>query len=324
MHCIFSAAAGTWRWTVRHHISRLALLTGLVVGAIAGWPSEAAAQRYGYPYRSHVVIGVGFGFGGYYGYPFYPYYNPWFYSAWYPWGGWGPYAPYGPYYGPYGYGYPYFDDTGSVRLEVTPRETEVFVDGYSAGTVDRFDGFFQRLRLGPGEHEVVLYLNGYRTVRQHVYLTRGSDQKVRYSMVPLAPGEAAEPRPTPPPEPPPDQPSNPSARPRGGPPGPPPGPRPPQRPGPSGVERPGPSGVEALPQGNFGSVAVRVQPADADVLIDGERWSAPSTQERLVVQLSEGRHHVEVRKDGYEQYSSDVQVRRGETVNVNVSLLKRQ
>ena len=78
------------------------------------------------------------------------------------------------------------------------------------------------------------------------------------------------------------------------------------------------------PDSSFGSVSIRVQPSDADVIIDGERWNAPATQARLVVQLSEGRHHVDVRKDGFEQYSSDVQVRRGETLNLNVSLLKRQ
>jgi hypothetical protein len=36
--------------------------------------------------------------------------------------------------------------------------------------------------------------------------------------------------------------------------------------------------------------------------------------------LSEGSHHVEVRKSGYRTYSSEVQVRRGETVPLNVSL----
>src|SRR5262245_39277009 len=50
--------------------------------------------------------------------------------------------------------------TSSVRLEVKPRDAEVFVDGYSAGHADDFDGVFQRLRLRPGSHEITLYLNG--------------------------------------------------------------------------------------------------------------------------------------------------------------------
>ena len=32
--------------------------------------------------------------------------------------------------------YAFYDDESSLRLQVTPRETEVFVDGYFAGTVD--------------------------------------------------------------------------------------------------------------------------------------------------------------------------------------------
>ena len=52
----------------------------------------------------------------------------------------------------------------SVQFDVTPRQAEVFVDGYYAGIVDDFDGMFQRLRVEPGQHEITLYLDGYRTV----------------------------------------------------------------------------------------------------------------------------------------------------------------
>ena len=75
-------------------------------------------------------------------YPYFGYYGAFF----------GPYAgPYaGAYAGPYGYGpyafqyYGAYDYTGSVRLEVEPRETEVYVDGYYTGIVDSYDGFLQR------------------------------------------------------------------------------------------------------------------------------------------------------------------------------------
>ena len=53
----------------------------------------------------------------------------------------------------------------SVRLDVKPKEAEVYVDGYYAGMVDDFDGTFQRLRVEPGEHEIELWLDGYRTVQ---------------------------------------------------------------------------------------------------------------------------------------------------------------
>jgi hypothetical protein len=66
-----------------------------------------------------------------------------------------------------------------------------------------------------------------------------------------------------------------------------------------------------------------VQPADASVLIDGEPWSAPAGQDRLVVQLPAGRHRVEIRKDGYEAYTAEVEVVSGQAVPLNVSLLQR-
>jgi hypothetical protein len=280
----------------------------IVVAALSLWPSQASAQRRG-PVRSRVVI-----VSGYYR-PF-GFYDP-FYSPWYQYGPYRPYGPFGPYGDPYWGGYYRMDElTSAVRLEVTPKTAEVFVDGYRAGMVDDFDGFFQRLRLRPGEHDVVLYLDGYRTVHQRLAVNRGNDQKIRYTMVPLPAGETAEPRPVPPPEPPrgdpQDQPQG--YGPRGGP------PQGPQRMPPQSLPR---NPAPAPSDSRYGSVSIRVQPADADVMIDGERWSGPASQDRLIVQLSEGRHHVDVKKDGFEQYSGDVQVRRGETVTLNISLLRR-
>ena len=71
----------------------------------------------------------------------------------------------------------------------------------------------------------------------------------------------------------------------------------------------------------FGTLSIRVQPGDAEVLIDGERWRGPAgADERLIVQVAEGTHRVEIQKDGYRAFSTEVQVRRGETAPVNVSL----
>jgi hypothetical protein len=300
----FVGATRFRRLPVRNHKSFASLLgLCLFLVAVTAWPSSAAAQRRGSG-RGRVILVGGYYYRPFFYDPFYsPFYNPWYLGSWYQY----PYP-----YPPYGR-YAVRDElASSVRLEVTPRGAEVYVDGYRAGNVDDFDGFFQRLRLRPGEHEIVLYFDGYRTVRQRLYLSYGSDQRIRYTMVPLAAGEQAEPRPAAPP--PQDEPANapypPPDRPRGGPPQGPPRMPPTPQPAPGQDAR-------------FGSVSIRVQPADADVLIDGERWSAPAMQDRLVVQLSDGRHHIDVQKDGYEKYSSDVQVRRGETVALNISLLRR-
>ena len=138
-------------------------------------------------------------YGGYGYYRSYPYW----------WGsyGWSPY--WSPYWGSYyGYGYPYYwggyyrrydpsDALGAARLQVTPRETEVFVDGYFAGVVDDFDGFAQRLRLEPGEHEVTLFLEGHRPLTRKMLFTVGQTFKVQHEMEPLGAGEPAPQRPVP-------------------------------------------------------------------------------------------------------------------------------
>ena len=69
-------------------------------------------------------------------------------------------------------------------------------------------------------------------------------------------------------------------------------------------------------------LALRVQPGDAVVLIDGERWDGSRNADRLVVQLAPGVHRVEIRKEGYRPYSSDVTVGRDETEALNVALAR--
>ena len=66
-------------------------------------------------------------------------------------------------------------------------------------------------------------------------------------------------------------------------------------------------------------IAIRVQPGDAVILVDGERWQSSST-DRLEIQVSPGAHRIEVQKDGYQPFTTSVNVRPGETATVNVSL----
>ena len=72
----------------------------------------------------------------------------------------------------------------------------------------------------------------------------------------------------------------------------------------------------------FGAIAIRVQPRDAVVMIDGERWETPADNDRLIVQLPAGPHRVEIRKDGFGSYVSTVDVRRGDETTLNVSLTR--
>ncbi|MFN7985806.1 MAG: PEGA domain-containing protein, partial [Vicinamibacterales bacterium] len=91
----------------------------------------------------------GLGLGGYYGY-----YDPWMWGDPYP-------------------AYSYYDHDGSLKLKVTPRQAEVYVDGYFAGAVDDYDGIFQQLRINPGPHRIEIRLDGYETLTFDVRIEPG-------------------------------------------------------------------------------------------------------------------------------------------------------
>ncbi len=89
----------------------------------------------------------------------YFYYSPWGYGPGY----WGSGYGYG-----YGYGGGHYIargyDLGMVKLKVKPRDAEVLVDGYYAGTVDDFDGVFQALKLDSGGYKIEIRKPGFETL----------------------------------------------------------------------------------------------------------------------------------------------------------------
>ena len=267
---------------MRRRLPQVALPAAVVTWLLVLVPATADAQHHRHWHSHRVFVGYG-----------YPYFYPGFYfSTWYgPWGWYG--HPWGPWPA-----YAYYDNSGSVRIQGAPREAEVYVDGYYAGVVDDFDGALQRLRVPPGEHEVSIYLEGFKSTRQMILFRPGASYKINATLEKLAPGEPNEPRPKP--SAPSDESRSPYARP----------------------PRDADSQASAVPEvSGYGTLAVRVQPAGASVIVDGERWEGPQdVGERLVVQLAEGRHRIEVRKDDYEPYSTEIEVRSGETTALNVSL----
>jgi PEGA domain-containing protein len=281
----------------------------MTAGAI--WPAEAAAQRHRPRVRTAVVFSAGYYRPFYYG-PYY--YDPFFYSGFYDpfYMGW--YPLYAQYPFPRGGYYAYSRNWASVRLQLKPRDAQVYVDGYFVGIVDQFDGVFQRLDLPTGEHEIEVYLKGYRPYRQRTLFRPGESYHFKAILEPLPAGAPEEPQPHPSADQPdpytqPRDPRDPYDRDRYG--------RdpgrtqpPPERPG----DRRGPDSR------GFGTLNIRVQPGDAVVVIDGERWDSPEGGSRLSVQLAGGSHRVEVRKDGFKTYTSTVQIRPGETQALNISL----
>jgi PEGA domain len=299
-------------------VRRNLVLASLVLGlaAVALWPAEARAQRHAQPRVSHAVPHRSYYRPYYYRpYSYWPYYRPYYYRPYYYgafyspfyWGVYGWYGgypyPYGP-FPPYGYYAGAYDPASSVRVLVTPKEAQVYVDGYFVGLVDDFDGWSQRLRLVPGEHEIAFYLEGYRTVHERLLFRPGASYKLRHRLEKLAPGEPNPPRPEPEPGPARDTPRPPAGEP------------------PAGYHPAAPPEDDsAAPEAeDFGTLAIRVQPADAVVQIDGERWDSPLGGSRLQVQLSQGTHRVAITKEGFRPYSTEVQVRAGEVTTLNVSL----
>ena len=296
---------------------RAAVLTFSLFSMLA-MPAIADALRHAVA-RPHSTVIVGarhyspyyfyrpFYYGGYYGPGYYPFSLSFGFGYGYPYYG---YAGYGyggyPYYGP-GPGYYGGYYGAALRLQVTPREAEAYIDGYYAGRVDNFDGTFQRLHLEPGEHDLEVFMPGHRSFTQKVFLQPGSTFGVKHVMEPLGAGEAEPTRPVAPPR---------STR------------RAPEpssradRPTSRGSQQPATRPAERG-ESDFGSIALRVQPGDAMVTIDGERWEGAQDQDRLVVQLGAGTHTVEIRKDGYRTYTTDLTVHPGETTALNVSLTRQ-
>ena len=114
--------------------------------------------------------------------PFIPYYG--FYG---PSLGWGFES--GPFwYGP-GWAYPYEVPpnavTGGLRLEVTPKTAEVYVDGFYAGVVDHFNGHFHHLDMTPGEHHIVVRAPAFRPLAFDTYIQPDHTADYRSELIPV-------------------------------------------------------------------------------------------------------------------------------------------
>jgi len=153
-------------WTISKRAALLAVVL-LVTGG-----GSANAQ----PFRVRFGLGRGY------------IYAPYFYDPF-----WGPY----PY--PYAYGvYPSgVSAEADVRVEVTPKQTDVYIDGFYAGPADDFDGVFKHLHTTPGGHAITLHLDGYRTVTENIYASPDSTYRLRDTMQRLGPGETSEAPPLP-------------------------------------------------------------------------------------------------------------------------------
>jgi hypothetical protein len=260
--------------------------------------------------RRHPRAGTGSGSGGGY-YPGYPSYPGWGGGGYYPgyWGSWWPYGSYGWYGGGYGgyYGYPWGwggggtvyhqieRESGAVRVLVDPSEARVYVDGYYSGTVDDFDGLFQRLSISSGRHEIALKLEGYKTHRMKVYVAPDSTLKLHHELE-KGQGESFEDLSK-------DAPESEARR----------GEEQEQRWAESEARA---EKDEATAMG--GRLELSIRPEDASVYVDGAfRGSA---REASTLRLAPGRHRIEVVRPGYKTLEKEIDVAPGQSTNVKVEL----
>lgn len=164
-------------------------------------PHRSSGYRAPSYYYPPFGLGLYSGYWGHYGYPFsyslfaYPGFGHYGYGPF----GYGRFA-YGPFgYRPYAYGYGYRYGYsggyvggvgrayGRVRLSVTPRDAQVFVDGYYVGVVDDFDGAFQRLAVEVGPHQIEIRAPGFETETVDVDVRPGPVITYRGSMRPKKP-----------------------------------------------------------------------------------------------------------------------------------------
>jgi hypothetical protein len=80
------------------------------------------------------------------------------------------------------------------------------------------------------------------------------------------------------------------------------------------------AGPAAAQRSDFGTLTIQVRPPEAEIFVDGERWVSPQESGPLVIQLLPGVHRVELRAPGRRPYASEVTIRAGENVPLNVAL----
>ncbi len=291
-------------------------------GAYRGYYSRGYRSFYRPHYR----------YGRYYGYqPYYrAYYQPSFYGGW-GWPGWdygawpsvGFSVGYSPRVQVYSGGpTDYSSYTGAVRTQVDLKQTEVWLDGYYSGTVDDFDGSYQRLYMPPGEHEILLRLDGYRTYREVIQISPGRTFKLQHEMEPLGPGESTAPPPEEPRTPPSRAPSKDDAYGETSPTTPREAPSPASPPPPRQQQIPqDPEPKPTTAPSRFGMLSLRVQPTDAQVYIDGELWGSLEGFEELSIHLPVGRHRIDIRGRGVESFETEVEIRTGEVTPLHVKLV---
>jgi len=170
--------------------------------------------------------------------------------------------------------------SGSVRLEVSPKDAAVYVDDYYAGTVDDFNGAFRHLTVVAGPHSIEFRKSGFETLAIELYVQPRQTITYRETMQPAQPGSSA------------------GAATQ------------------SSVV-PGSAASSDVAPGPPGDLRLDVKPKDAQIYVDGYYVGTVDDfngrHQRL--SLAPGRYHVELSASGYESLAFDVNVEPGQTLD---------
>jgi len=170
-----ASGAGQSSGSVHSAVQRPSVSTPFVTSS----PLRYLPSRIIWPAYSTVL---GFGAFGLASDPFWPFYGNAYGPASYPYG----YGSAWP-YSEYGGTFDDFDDAGSLRLQVEPKDAQVYVDGYYAGIVDDFDGHFQHLDLSPRPHHVEIRSPDYQPLAFDVVIQSHHRTDYRGKLLPSTP-----------------------------------------------------------------------------------------------------------------------------------------
>ena len=180
-------------------------------------------------------------------------------------------------------------ETAIVRIDVSPSDASVYVDGYYAGAVDDFDGIFQHLSLRAGLHLIEIRKAGYATLAVELNLYPGQSVTFRRTMEPSSVETGV------------------TAAAHGA-------------PGfDEGAFPPAPAEIAAPP----GEVRFDVTPKDAEIYADGFYAGIVDDfngSQRL--QLAPGHHHVAVKMEGYESIEFDLAIESARSITYRATLRK--
>lgn len=197
----------------------------------------------------------------------------------------------GGYYPSFGIGYGAYPVSVGLSFLGGPKDPRGSVQTmvYPKQTEVFVDGYYvgitddfdgSKLRLDPGPHTITFYLPGHRSYEETVYVSDGTTIKIRHEMEPLEPGEPT-----------------------------------PLRPGSNAA-----STTTAATATELGALMLRTQPGDVEIRVDGGLWHFPSGSGSFSLHLPPGVYELEIKKDGYESFVTDVEIFPGETTAMNVHL----